>query len=596
MFLGNPLLLLVAVSPNLWVDPGPVNRVEIQQSGHRLAIYRAPRPDAELLLLTHYRRDVIGSPPGNVPVAAPAAERDFFERAPALWQRLTTERFHDYEARSSKLPTAAIPVARWVADTHTIDFHGLTVRVIATPGYTPGAVSYATRVDGRHVIFSGDLIFGDGQLLDLYSLQTAIPETGTRGYHGFAARAGQLIASLRRLRAENPDLLVPARGPVIRDPRAAIDRLIARLEAFFREHFSTDALRWYWGDDHLRKRARPMLGDTSIDWMPMSEQSKLPAWIIPIQNSRLVISASGAAYLIDCGNAKIAAEVRRLQSEGRFQKLEGIFITHYHDDHTDHAEQAAREFGVTIEYTPIQREVLSQPHAFRLPAMTANPIQRSLVRPEGFRRKWREFDFTFLDYPGQTLYHSALLMEGRGERIFFIGDSFTPSGLDDYCLQNRNLLNADQGYLLCLRKLRAMTPAPWLINQHVEPMFRYAPANLDRLEQSLVRRTAILRELIPLPHPNYGIDENWASFFPYAASAKPGQPIEFDLRITRHSKDPVTIVPRVPPGWKAHLSGTRIRVAAPAGAPAGLHVITADVAVGPWIFEAFAEALVTVNK
>lgn len=596
MLLGNPLVFWLAVSPNLWVDPGPVNRVEIQQAGHRLAVYRAPRADAEMLLLTDHRRDVIGTPAPGMKIAAPAAERDRLERAPEFWSRFTQERFHDYEARATKLPVEAVRAARWVVDGEVIDFHGLAVRVISTPGYTPGAVSYATFVDGRHVIFSGDLIFGDGQVLDLYSLQNAIPETNTRGYHGFAARAGQLMASLRRIRAEKPDLLVPARGPVIRDPAAALDKLLTRLEAFFREHFSTDALRWYWGDDHLRKRSRPMLGDSAaIDWMPVSEQRKLPEWIIPIQNSRLVISASGGAYLIDCGNAKIAAEVKRLQQSGRFQKLEGIFITHYHDDHTDFAEQAARDFGVTIEYTPIQGEVLEQPHAFRLPAMTAHPISSRVVRPNGFRRKWREFDLTFLDYPGQTLYHSALLLEGRGERIFFIGDSFTPSGLDDYCLQNRNLLNPDQGYLRCLRTLRGMNPAPWLINQHVEPMFRFAPANLDRLEQSLARRNGILRELIALPHPNYGIDENWASIYPYAVSARPGESLALEIRLTRHSPEPARIVPHVPAGWKVETNGLKFRVTPPPGA-AGLHIITADVAVGPWIFEHFAEALVTVNK
>ena len=41
----------------------------------------------------------------------------------------------------------------------------------------------------------------------------------------------------------------------------------------------------------------------------MSETRKLPAWVIPIQNSRLIVSSSGAAYLIDCGNARIFAEV-----------------------------------------------------------------------------------------------------------------------------------------------------------------------------------------------------------------------------------------------------------------------------------------------
>lgn len=594
--------LLLAVSPHLTVDStGPINAVTVEQAGHRLAIYRA-KSGAEQLLLTHHRRDVIGNPPpAGIAITAPADERQFIEGAPDFWKRHTTERFHDYAARASKVPVAAIPVSRWVSDASTFDFHGLPIRVLSTPGYTVGAVSYAASIDGKNVIFSGDLIYGDGQLIDIYSLQTAIPETKTRGYHGYAARAAQLIASLRRIRAEKPDLLVPARGPVITNPPASIDKLIGRLESLFHEHFSTDALRWYWGDDHLRQRASGILGrDAAIDWMPMSEQSKLPAWIIPIQNSRLIISTSGAAYLVDCGNARILAEVKRLQSEGRFKTLEGIFVTHYHDDHSDFAEQAAREFNTTVEYSPIQSDILAHPHSFRMPCLTMNPITRAQVRPDGFKRRWHEFNFTFHDFPGQTLYHSALLIEREsGERIYFIGDSFTPSGLDDYCLQNRDLLNADQGYRRCLRQLRNLdTTSLWLINQHVEPMFRYSAANLDRMESSLTRRHAILRELIALPDPNYGVDESWAAFYPYAADVRPGAPIDLTVRITHHTKDKIRITPRVPAGWKADVlkDGFTIRVTPPASAPAGLHIITADVAVGPWRFEQFTEAMLTVNK
>ena len=52
-----------------------------------------------------------------------------------------------------------------------------------------------------------------------------------------------LIASLRRIAAWRPDTLLPAHGPAITNPPAAIDKLIARIQAVFRSYYSIDALR-----------------------------------------------------------------------------------------------------------------------------------------------------------------------------------------------------------------------------------------------------------------------------------------------------------------------------------------------------------------
>jgi len=79
--------------------------------------------------------------------------------------------------------------------------------------------------------------------------------------------------------------------------------------------------------------------------------------------------------------------------------------------------------------------------------------------PEAHKMRWKEFTFTFHYFPGQTIYHDALLVEkDNAEKIFFIGDSFTPSGIDDYCLLNRNFLHESMGYFYCLNLLRKIPP------------------------------------------------------------------------------------------------------------------------------------------
>src|SRR5213079_2425167 len=42
--------------------------------------------------------------------------------------------------------------------------------------------SYLLELDGKRIAFAGDLIYGDGKFIDLYSLQDAIPDVKEDGY------------------------------------------------------------------------------------------------------------------------------------------------------------------------------------------------------------------------------------------------------------------------------------------------------------------------------------------------------------------------------------------------------------------------------
>jgi glyoxylase-like metal-dependent hydrolase (beta-lactamase superfamily II) len=591
---------------------GPVNGVLLRRGTKTLAIYGDPRPGAraEQVLFTHNRRDVVWAGRELVRRGAsaivPAAEAESFTGAPRFWDQLRTARFHDYTQQTTRVPVEPLSPLRAIRGGDRIDWSGIAIQVLDTPGYTRGAVSYLFETGGKRIACVGDLIYGDGQILDIYSLQDAIPEAKTRGYHGYAARAGALIASLRAVLAEKPDIIVPARGPVIRNPRAAAEKLIARLTALFRGHFETDALRWYWGDDNLRVRARGVLGAALPQWMPMAEQSKLPEWILAIDNSRLIVSRSGAALLVDCGGRRILERVRQLRHDGRFRTLDAIWVTHYHDDHTDFIQAAAKEFHCPVVATRELRDVLENPGSYRLPAETANPFERVEIAEENSVRRWHEFELKRFYFPGQTLYHDGLLVKKDGaETVFFAGDSFTPSGIDDYCLLNRNFQNQGEGFFYCLDKLRHEAPSAWIVNQHVEPMFRFTPAQFDFIGRSLERRLEILKALFPFDDPNYGVDEQWARFYPYAAD---GRNFELKLIIRNHSAHAreFAITSRAPEGWRMGKAALRVSVparqegfvmvrgTAPAGF-SGTAVITADVASGSWEFREWTEALVTVR-
>jgi glyoxylase-like metal-dependent hydrolase (beta-lactamase superfamily II) len=540
---------------------------------------------------------------------APETEKALFADVEAVWEHYRTARFHDYANQSSRILAEPIPLSRTVRGGDTIGWQDLTIGVMDTPGYTRGAVSYLVEIDGKRIACVGDLIYGRGQLLDLFSLQDAIPQVQEDGYHGYAARAGDIIQSLRKVAQWKPDILIPVRGPVIRDPSEAIDTLIRRLQAVFASHFAIDALRWYRGDDKIRAMAQRVLGQKPVHWMPMAErvQEKLPDWIIPITNSRLIVSRTGAAFLVDCGNRKVVEEVRRLKSQGVIKQLDGIYITHYHDDHSDLAQAAAEEFHCPVYFCREMRDILEHPEAYRMPCLSPNAIHSMQVMPHGAKQRWNEFEFSYSYFPGQTIYHGGLVAKkDNGETVFFVGDSFTPTGMDDYCLLNRNFLAPEPGFLDCLNVMKK-TPGDYLlINQHVPPAFRFSSRQIDFMIDTFEKRRELLAELFPWDDPNFGVDDQWARFYPYTAVVASGGTVELKLILRNHSasEQEFRITPHVPIGWKA-VQGTlrmsvgprqegSVSIPVTVGSP-GLKIVTADVAFGPWDLREWTEAMVTVK-
>ncbi len=611
---------IVRLSPHVSVHQDTVNGVFIQKNGRTLVIYGDPSgslQQVDKVLFTHSRRDVVWAGRNLVENGAesvvPAGEADKFTKVDHFWSSFATRRFHDYAQQTTKILTKPLKVDRTVSEADALDWQNTAITVIDTPGYTRGSVSYFMAIDGLKYGFVGDIIFGDGHLLDLYSLQDAVPQAKIGGYHGYAGRLGELIKSLRKVIEQNPDILVPARGPVIKNPKITIERLIRRLQAAYRNYLSINAGHWYFKDRYETLAARVLESPAQVDWMPYAVvvRKAPPSWIIPINNARLLLSRDKAGFLIDCGSEAIIREIIKRRESGILSKLDGLFITHYHDDHTDRVTQLVREFGCPVYACEGSKDILERPGAYRLPAMTSNAIGDLTVVLDGHKMRWKEFSLTFHYFPGQTLYHDALLVEkDGGEKIFFIGDSFTPSGIDDYCLQNRNLLHDGMGYFYCLDFLRKMSPDYLLINQHVLEPFRFSQNQLDHMTNVLEKRRRILADLFPWDEPNYGIDERWAGIYPYGQKAKPGQHLEIAVKILNHSdsRKVYTVKPNVPDGFRVEPKHASVNVeprkeaeihfqiTVPNKVTKSPHVITADIEFDKWVLHQWCEAMIEISE
>ena len=561
-----PLLIREKASLVKWF-PGTVNRVLLQDldSGSEFSFYQpisVPSQSSSsptdgkirenILALTHARREVLGNfvyqqlEPNDghsaaQSVYAPEAERQFFNGVEALWNSLWDQRFHDYTQQSSRLPIQDVGVDHWVNDQERILWKGFEIQVVATPGYTRGAVSYlVTTPEGARVAVTGDLIQGDGKIPDLYSFQDAIPAAGIRGYHGYASRLADLRESLDKIRAFDPQYILPARGEMVSDPIEAISRLKDRIKSLYLNYISTNALYWYFKAPHIKICVERMLGEkVEYQSMPYSHYEDPPEWILNHATSRILVSDTGHAFLIDCGYDDILRTLKMYQDQKVLLDVEGLFVTHYHDDHTDRVEKARVELGCPVYCLSSYQEILSNPESFRMPALTDRGISDLHALSDGATLQWREFTLRFYRFPGQTYFHGAVLVLKTGAKpVLFVGDAFTPSGIDDYCLMNRNLMSEGEGYFRCLDILDQLAEEFgefFMINQHVAQVFEWNADQRNYIRSQYKKRAAIIQELTPWDGVNFAIDDNWVRFSPYSQTVAGSTPFSLNVIIWNHS-------------------------------------------------------------
>lgn len=599
------------------VTEGRINSVIINRDGKGLLVYGSDEKidNADWVLLTHGRRPLVEFARTVADVGAkvvvPAGAEDLIQAPEKFWNDFWLDRFDYYKQQVTKVPVTALSVTKAVKGGDVLEWEGLKIQVIDTPGYTRDGVSYLVEMDGKRVMFTGELIRSGGQVADIYSFQDAIPDAKIGGYHGHGGRFGPWVESLRKVAALKPDVLVPSRGGVIFDPQADIKTAIDRVQAIYRNYQSTNALNWYFKEDRLRICAEKVLGEgPTFELMPYCEKIDLPDWCKHIGTTKLLVSDDGYGFALDVGSPKLMETLKQAVADGLVKSIEGIFATHAHNDHTAAVAAAAREFNCPVYAVEEVADVLENPGSWFLPGVSQNVVKEVVVKKDGEKMKWRGFDLSFNFYPGQMYNHGALLVEKPGHAsVFFIGDSFSPSGIDDYCLMNRNLMREDTGYLYCFKKVRELPKGSWLVNQHIPHLFRFSDTEMDYLEGRYRERMKLLGELIAWDDLNYGIDEQWVWFYPYGSEAKAGDTVELELRVWNHSKRERTfeitlnadgilddVIALKPITLQGRTNGVvKIRGKLAAGVKPGVHVVTADVRSDGLDLRQWCEALLKVE-
>jgi glyoxylase-like metal-dependent hydrolase (beta-lactamase superfamily II) len=250
--------------------------------------------------------------------------------------------------------------------------------------------------------------------------------------------------------------------------------------------------------------------------MEQAKEKDFPAYVKHIGSQCIVLSSrSGRAMAIDCGGPGAVDTLRSMAGRGEIGRVDALYITHYHDDHVDGCGYFRQHFDCPIYADKIQADILKNPIRYRLPCVSPVSVDVTWLEDGHFWR-WQEFELTSLAFPGQSLYHDALMAKNTetGEVIFFAGDSFTPSGIDDYCAYNRNLLIPGEGYFRCLAILKQYMP-DYIINQHIGRAFCFTPEHIGYMEKNLTERMGILSDLSVWDKINCALDEYFVMAYPY---------------------------------------------------------------------------------
>ena len=470
---------------------------------------------------------------------------------PELWFENPKNRWHLYKLRNDDdiLPYGADNVKK-IADADNgngeIMIGGVKIKALFTPGDTDYSTSYIIEDKGKKVIFCGGLLYKGGKVPYIYRLTQDMYNNPDDDYHGFLGGIPRWKKSLNII--SQGDIVIPYLGGVIDNPKDDIKIFGKNIDELYNRYTDISAMNFF-GD------SLTVNPDTK---MKKAEEKEFPPYIKHLGSQcNIVCSKNGNAIAIDCGSSDAAD---KMIENGEIKSIDAMYITHYHDDHVDGCGYFREHFDCPIYSDEIQADILKNPIRYRLSCISPVSVDVTPLK-DGYSWRWHEFEMTSFAFPGQSLYHDGLTVKNldTGDVIFFAGDSFTPTGIDDYCAYNRNLLMPGEGYFRCIDILKKYMP-DYIINQHGGMCgFYFTPEQLEYMEKNLLERMRILSELSVWDNINYLLDEYFVMAYPYEQDETDNIDVEF-LISGYADKARCEIVPPLKKSGNKSIYGIRVYV------------------------------------
>jgi glyoxylase-like metal-dependent hydrolase (beta-lactamase superfamily II) len=541
------------------------------------------------VVVTHHHRDGVQGlarlAAAGARIWVPPVERGLIEGASAHWQERPLA--NDYDLRQDRFSLLeSAPVDGIVDEYRSRAYGGIELFTLPTPGHTAGSVTFLLERDGRRLAFCGDLVQGDGKVPSLAATQWSYS-----GAEGLAATH----VSCNVLAAREPDLLLPAHGPVVEDPRAALTTVRSRVGELFDLR-----LEQPWDLDDM----------FASPWAPVT-----PHFLrnrASFANSYALVSETGAALVIDFGYDVTTGLVPRTEREARrallwpldalrrdhgVERIEAAIPTHYHDDHVAGLDLLRDVEGAEVWAPENVAPILLEPSRHDLPCLWFEPIWVDRVLTLGEPLRWHEYELTLHPLPGHTLYAAAIEVEVDGTRVLATGDQQTGGERPTLNYQYRNRFRPDD-FVASAELYRRLRPDV-IVSGHWPPQ-AVTDDLLDRLAADGARLAELHRELLPVEAAVA------VRFEPYRSFAAAGETVELDV-IVRNPFDrevSAEVALASSEAWALPAAGTAsiaagaegvVRFRVVAATPARRARLAADLTLDGVRFGQVAEALLDVS-